>query len=186
MEHGAEGAALERPLRAVPHIRMEAAVYCHHEPLAIQGPTGTVNSALGVDVHFHSATVSVNVRENGNVLCRQHCQDSIFRVPHAALRKDWEGFSDFRGLRHLPFARTRSAGTQLPHGDMLLVLDGEQSGCVSYAEGGPGNPTHIFEFSNDLGVAKLGHSPLKPQISQDYSIPISPGKAVSWMHRLIQ
>jgi hypothetical protein len=89
-KHWAEGAAVKGLLRTVPDIRMKVAVYCHHQPLAIQGPTSTVNAALGVDVHFYPGTILVDVRKNGDTLRSQHGQDSILWVPHAAPRKDRE------------------------------------------------------------------------------------------------
>lgn len=137
-------------LSTVPNIRMQAAAHCHHQPLAVPGPTRTVNKAVGVAVRSHPGTVTVNVMENADIPCSEHSQDSTFWVPHAALGKDRGGFSNLAGRRHQPFAGLCSTGAQLPHSDMLLVLDGEQGGHVSCTRWGPGYPIYVFEMSDDL------------------------------------
>lgn len=75
-------------LSTVPNVRVQAAACCHHQPLAILGPTRTVNEALGADVHFDLGTVTVDVVEYGDIPSSQHSQDGTFWVPHTALGKD--------------------------------------------------------------------------------------------------
>jgi hypothetical protein len=69
---------------------MKATACCHHQSLAILGPTCTVNAALGVDVQFYPGSVTINLRKNGDILCSQHSKDSTVWAPHTALGKNRE------------------------------------------------------------------------------------------------